>query len=115
LILEETLGCRLKALVLANLEKNESPHAYTHALDDFLSWSQRSSYGALSRAKVQRYRLDLQREELPPATINARLSAVRRLALEAANSEILPLDVANAIARIHDVKKVRQTNNQETL
>jgi site-specific recombinase XerC len=55
---------------------------------------------------VLRYRIQLQAKHLPPATINLRLAAVRRLAYEAADVGLLSPDAAAGIRRVRSGKRL---------
>jgi len=91
---------RIKALVLDGLSSPESKRAYDTALDQFRGWCERQPEPAdFNKATVQRWRADLEAQGLSPATVNLRLSAVRKLALEAADNGLLDRDTAAAIAR----------------
>jgi integrase len=93
---------RIKALVLDGLGSPESRRAYGKALDDFLGWCQRQDPPpAFTKAAVQRYRAELgEARGLSPATVNLRLSAVRRLAAEAADNGLMRADLAAGIGRV---------------
>jgi site-specific recombinase XerD len=92
-----------------------SPHskrAYGAALSDFWGWCQTQSRPALTKGSVQRYKARLEADGLAPSSINVRLSAIRRLALAAANHGLVPADAAAEIAQIHGAKRsVEHTGN----
>jgi hypothetical protein len=97
---------RIKALVLDGLGSLESRRAYSRALDDFLGWCQRQNLPpAFTKALVQRYRTELEGRGLSPATVNLRLSAIRKLALEAADNGLMPPELAAGIARVKGAKQ----------
>jgi integrase len=104
----------IKALVLDSVSSLNSKRAYGKALDQFFAWSAtaRPGPGPFNKATVQAWRASLERTGLAPSTINIRLSAIRKLAREAADNELLPLPIADAIARIPGVpsKGVRTGN-----
>ena len=58
-----------------------------------------------SKATVQKYRTELETKELAPSSINVRLSAIRRLALEARDNGRLDPDIAAGIARAKGAKR----------
>lgn len=66
----------------------------------------------MSKAIVQRYKTELQQSDLSAASINLRLSAIRRLAVEAADNGFLDPATAGAIERVKGVasKGVRSGN-----
>lgn len=97
---------RIKALVLDGLGSPESRRAYSRALDDFLGWCQcQDPPPAFTKALVQRYRAELERRGLSPATVNLRLSAIRKLALEAADNGLMPPELAAGIARVKGARQ----------
>ncbi len=92
-------------LALDGLKSEHSRRAYEKALTDFLAWYTAEGKPGLSKATVQRYVKDeLQTKGLSPATINQRVSAIRKLAQEAADNGLLDQTLANGIARVKGVK-----------
>jgi integrase/recombinase XerD len=97
----------LTALVLNGLNSEHSRRAYEKALGDFFGWYEDTAAGrAISKAMVQEW-VAYQRDdlELSPSTINLRLSAVKKLVVEAADNQLLDPTVAQAISRVRGVKK----------
>ena len=91
---------RIKALVLDGLTSAESRRAYDTALDQFRGWCERQPEPAgFTKATVQAWRADLDAQGPAAATVNLRLSAVRKLALEAADHGLLDRETAAAIGR----------------
>ncbi|MCX6634397.1 MAG: tyrosine-type recombinase/integrase [Acidobacteria bacterium] len=91
--------------MLNGLTSPESKRAYDTALDQFREWCERQPDPAgFTKATVQRWRADLEAQGLSAATVNLRLSAVRKLALEAADNGLLDRDTAAAIARAQGPK-----------
>lgn len=97
-------------LVLDGLDSLESKRAYGKALSDFLTWYSEQGRPKLSKRVVQRYKAVLIESGLSPATVNLRLSAIRKLAREAADNDLLdPGDpvqnelTAAAIARVEGI------------
>ncbi len=95
----------LIALVLDGLSSAHSKRAYGRALADFLAWHSEQGRPALSKALIQRYRAYLQAAGLGAASINLRLSALRKLATEAADNGALGEAVANGIKRVPGVRR----------
>ena len=58
-----------------------------------------------SRATVQAYRAALEAAGLSASSINIRLSAIRKLAAEAADNGLLAPDAASAVARVRGAKR----------
>ena len=96
---------QFKALVLDTLNSGNSRRAYGKALDDFLAWYRDGSRAGLSRALVHEYRATLETAGLAPSSINVRLAAIRKLALEAADNGLLDPDLAAGIGRVKGVGK----------
>jgi site-specific recombinase XerD len=91
-------------LVLDGLTSENSRRAYSKALTDFLAWFDAEGRPGLSKATVQRYKAVLQEKGLSPASINLRMSAIRKLAQEAADNGLVDQNMANGIARVRGVK-----------
>jgi len=95
---------RIVLLVLDSVNSENSRRAYGRALRDFAQWYYDSCQTALTKACVQEYRATLERRDLSPSSINLRLSAVRKLAAEAADNGLLPHEIAAAILRVRGVR-----------
>jgi integrase len=108
---------RLKSLVLDSVTSPESKRAYGKAITDFFSWHLATAPSAgFSKATVNGYKAHLLLLKLAPSTINVRMSAVRRLALEAADNGMMAQDLASAIGRVKGVKREgTRTGNWLTL
>jgi integrase len=101
------LSCweQLKALVLDSVSSPHSRRAYARALDDFRDWYRPEEHGPFGRAVVQAYRAELERRELAPSTVNVRLAALRKLALEAAENGLLAAETAAGVARVRGARQ----------
>jgi len=91
-------------LVLDGLTSEHSKRAYKKALTDFLAWHADQGRPALSKALVQRYKVILEESDLSPSTVNLRLSAIRKLAREAADNGLIDPLLANGIKAVRGVK-----------
>lgn len=89
-------------MVTDGLTSVNSKRNYAKALTGFLNWWERNERPSLNKAIVQRYKAELQ-DRLAPATINLALSAIRRLALEAADNGYLDPATAGGIERVKGV------------
>ena len=96
---------RVKALVLDTLPSPESKRAYGQALDDFFRWCEAEAVSEFTKAVVNSYRVSLEERSLSPSTINQRLSAIRKLAMEAADNGFIPPNIATAISRVKGAKQ----------
>lgn len=92
------------SLVLDGLNSEHSKRAYRAALTHFLTWWESQGRPALNKAVVQSYRTELQQRGLSASAANVRMSAVRKLAAEAADNGMMPGEVANGIGRVKGVK-----------
>lgn len=92
------------ALALDGLNSEHSRRAYGKALADFFGWWEAEGRPSLSKALVQRYRSKLQADGLAPASVNLRMSAIRKLAQEAADNGLLDATLANGVARVKGVR-----------
>jgi integrase len=91
---------RMKALVLNSVPSPLSKRLYARALTLFRDWYEAVPRGSLSKAMVQEYRSMLEASGYLPATVGAYITAVRRLAEEAADNGLLDPQIATAIARV---------------
>jgi len=87
-------------LVTNGLTSEHSKRAYSKALSDFFAWREANGNPPLSKATVQEYRGTLTGS---PASINLRMSAIRKLAQEAADNGLLDQTIANGVSRVHGV------------
>ena len=96
---------RIKSLVLDGLTSPHSKRAYGLALDDFLSWYEATGRERLDKASVNAYRTHLLDRGLAPSTINGRLSAVRKLAVEASDNGLIAPELSAGVQRAKGVKQ----------
>ncbi len=91
-------------MVIDGLSSEHSKRAYRRSLRDFMAWYKATGQAALTKATVARYAAELAAAGLSAASINQRLSAIRKLAREAADNGALPEQIANAISRVKGVR-----------
>jgi site-specific recombinase XerD len=96
---------RIKALVLDSVTSPHSKAAYSTALDTFFSWFRTSGSDGFSKATVQAWVAYLQGQGLSSSTINLRLSAVRKLAVEASDNGLMDATLAQGIGRCKGIKR----------
>ena len=108
---------RLKALVLDSVTSPESKRAFGKAISDFYAWHSATSPGSgFTKASVQAYKSHLLALGLSSSTVNVRMSAIRRLAAEAADNGHLNPELAAGIGRVKGVKREgTRTGNWLTL
>jgi integrase/recombinase XerD len=90
--------------VLDSLDSTHSRRAYERHLREFIAWH-RSSDQTLSKATVQRYAAQLRESGLSAATVNQRLSAIRKLAAEASDNGALDAQIANGIRAVKGIRQ----------
>src|SRR6266566_3468387 len=95
-----------KNAVLNSLAAASSQESYGHAINEFICWYCSEPRLAFNRSVVLRYRFFLEQKNLAPSTINVRLAAVRRLALEAADTVLLSLELAAGFGRVKGAKRL---------
>jgi integrase/recombinase XerD len=97
---------RLIALVLDGVTSEHSRRSYKTGLTAFFAWIRASGVEpAFTKALVQQYRSALLARGLSPATVNLRLSPVRKLAREMADNRLLDPAAAAAIERVPGIEK----------
>ena len=99
-------------MVLDGLPSEHSRRAYERALADFFHRHRGVGRPQLNKAVVQRYAAQLRDAGLSPSSINQRLSAIRKLAAEAADNGALDPVVANGIRAVKGARQEgRRTGN----
>jgi site-specific recombinase XerD len=92
-------------IVLDTLDSPHSRRAYEQHLREFIRWHRASGQVAINKAVVQHYTAHLRDAGLSPATINQKLSAIRKLATEAADNGALDNQIANGIKAIKGMRR----------
>ena len=95
----------ITSLVLDGISSRHTRRAYSQALDEFLIWFRDEPDREFNKAAVQKYRAELEIKGLAPSSINVRLSAIRRLALEAADNGLMAPELAAGVARAKGAKR----------
>lgn len=99
-------------MVLDGLPSENSRRAYERALFDFFHWHRGMGRPQLNKAVVQRYAAELREAGMAASSINQRLSAIRKLAAEAADNGALDPQVANGIRAVKGARSEgRRTGN----
>ncbi len=97
---------KLKALVLDSVSSPITRRVYNMALDEFLSWFQQAPRPGFTKATVSAWRVSLEERKLGSSSIIVRMSAIRKLAAEAADNGLLAPELAAGIARVKSAKTV---------
>ena len=92
-------------LVTQSVDSPHSKRAYSRALIDFLDWYDQNGRPGFSKATVNAYREQLLREGKSRSSINQALSAIRKLAAEAADNDLVPPTLAYGVERVKGVKQ----------
>jgi len=95
---------RLKALVLDSLSSPITRRVYNMALDEFLAWFRQEPRPGFSKATVNTWRVSLEARGLGSSSISVRMSAIRKLAAEAADNGLLAPELAAGIIRVKGIK-----------
>src|SRR5947207_1617366 len=108
LIVVESVGewDRLKALVLDSVSSPITRRVYNMALDEFIAWFKEAPRPGFSKATVSTWRVSLEARGLGSSSIIIRMSAIRKLAAEAADNGLLAPELAAGIARVKSAKSV---------
>jgi len=96
---------RLKALVLDSVSSPITKRVYNLGLDEFFEWfSREQPRPGFTKATVSAWRVALEARALGAVSINVRITAVRKLAVEAADNGLLAPELASGITRVKGVK-----------
>src|SRR6202790_3060883 len=95
---------RLKMLVLDSVSSPITKRVYNLGLDEFFEWFGREPRPGFNKATVSTWRVALEARGLGSISINVRITAVRKLAVEAADNGLLAPELAAGITRIKGVK-----------
>jgi site-specific recombinase XerD len=95
---------KLKTLVLDSVSSPITKRVYNMALDEFLAWFQLAPRPGFTKATVSAWRVSLEARSLGSSSIIIRMSAIRKLAAEAADNGLLPPELAAGISRVKCAK-----------
>ena len=96
----------LIGLVLDALPSTGSKRKYGEALYEFLAWYDQEPRAGFTKATVQAFRAHVEGRGLSASSINVRLSAIRKLATEAADNGFLAPEIAAGIGRVRGAKRL---------
>jgi integrase len=103
---EPDAEARLTALVLDGVTSVNSRRAYAAGLRQFFAWARNQVPQPFTKALVQQYRTWLvDNQKLSPATVNLRLSPIRKLAQEMADNGLIDAALARGIENVPGVKQ----------
>src|SRR5580693_9261119 len=95
---------RLKMLVLDSVSSPLTKRVYNMALNEFIAWFQQAPRPGFTKATVSAWRVSLEERRLGSSSIIIRMSAIRKLAAEAADNGLLAPELAQGISRVKSVK-----------
>src|SRR5437016_14075612 len=98
---------KLKTLVLDSVSSPITKRVYNMALDEFLGWFQQAPRAGFTKATVSAWRVSLEARGLGSSSIiirMSRMSAIRKLAGEAADNGLLAPELAAGISRVKSAK-----------
>ena len=95
---------KLKTLVLDSVSSPITKRVYNMALDEFMGWFQQAPRPGFTKATVSAWRVSLEDRGLGSSSIIIRMSAIRKLAAEAADNGLL----APEAGRRHQPREERE-------
>jgi site-specific recombinase XerD len=95
---------RLKALVLDSVSSPITRRVYNMSLDEFINWYRQEPRPGFTKATVSAWRVSLEARGLGSSSIIIRMSAIRKLAVEASDNGLLAPELAAGIARVKSAK-----------
>src|SRR6516165_6433663 len=97
---------RLKAQVLDSVSCPITRRVYNLALDEFIEWFGLEPRPGFTKATVNAWRGALEARRLGSVSINVRITAVRKLTVEAADNGLLAPELAAGITRLKGAKSM---------
>jgi len=91
---------RLKTLVLDSVSSPITKRVYNLGLNEFFAWYGSEPRAGFTKATVNAWRVELEARGLGSVSINVRITAVRKLAVEAADNGLLAPELAAGITRV---------------
>ena len=79
---------RLKTLVLDSVSSPITRRVYNLGLDEFIAWYGQEARPGFTKAAVNAWRITLEARGLGSISINVRITAVRKLAVEVADKRL---------------------------
>ena len=94
----------MKALVLDSVSSLITRRVYNLGPDEFIAWYGLEPRPGFTKASVNAWRMAVEARGLGPISINVRITAVRKLAVEAADNGLLAPELAAGITRVKGAK-----------
>jgi len=97
---------RMKSLVLDSVSSPITKRVYNMALDEFFGWYAQEPRPGFTKATVSAWRVSLEGRKLGSSSIIVRMSAIRKLAVEATDNGLLAPELAAGIQRVKSAKSI---------
>src|SRR5450755_4354842 len=95
---------RMKSLVLDSVSSPITKRVYNMALNEFFAWYGQEPRPGFTKATVSAWRVTLEERRLGSSSIIVRMSAIRKLAVEATDNGLLAPELAAGIQRVKSAK-----------
>src|ERR1035437_8746997 len=95
---------KLKRMVLDSVSSPITKRVDNMALNEFMDWFQQAPRPGFTKATVSAWRVSLEERHLGSSSIIIRMTAIRKLAAEAADNGLLAPELAQGISRVKSVK-----------
>ena len=92
-------------LVCNAVTSDHTKRAYSRALTDFIAWHSTTGQTGFGKATVQAHVTALRDAGVSASSINQRLTAIRKLAVELADNGVIDHSAAQAVGRVEGVRK----------
>jgi integrase len=96
----------MKDLVLDSVSSPITKRVYNMALNEFFGWYRQEPRPGFCKATVSAWRTSLELRRLGSSSIIIRMSAIRKLAVEATDNGLLAPELAAGIARVKSAKSI---------
>jgi site-specific recombinase XerC len=96
----------MKSLVLDSVSSPITKRVYNMALDEFFGWYAQEPRPGFTKATVSAWRVSLEERGLGSSSIIVRMSAIRKLAVEATDNGLLAPELAAGIQRVKSAKSI---------
>ena len=101
---KEAVWLRLKTMVLDSVSSPITRRVYNMALDEFIGWFHQGGHSGFTKATVSAWRASLEARGLRSSSIIIRMSAIRKLAVEATDNGLIAPEIAAGIQRVKSAK-----------
>jgi hypothetical protein len=93
--------------VLDSVSSPITRRVYNLGLDEFFAWYREEPRAGFTKATVAAWRVALEARGLGAVSINVRITAVRKLAVDAADNSLLAPELASGTARVKGMDNTR--------